>query len=69
VKGIKFKDNSFGSFSLHDLDRLKNDDRWLSDSHVTLTLLWVVSHLWVLCHLKEAVIVSKIVSTAMFGGP
>lgn len=38
VKGVKLTGANFGDFSLADLERLKNDNRWLSDSHVTLAL-------------------------------
>jgi hypothetical protein len=31
-----------GSFSILDLERLKDNDAWLSDSHVTLGLQWVL---------------------------
>lgn len=41
VMSVKFKQPHFSKFSQVDLDRLKNDNQWLSDSHVTLGLLWV----------------------------
>lgn len=41
VKSIKFLIPNFGRFSLLDVERLKNDDKWLSDSHVTLALRFV----------------------------
>ena len=42
VKGIRFRLPNFGHFQLIDLDRLKNDREWLSDAHVTLSLLYVI---------------------------
>jgi len=42
VKGVNFRLPNFESFSLLDLERLKEEKRWLSDSHVTLSLLLVL---------------------------
>ena len=42
VKSIDFGLSKFQSLSLEDLDRLKDHNRWLSDSHLILALLWVV---------------------------
>ena len=42
VKGVKLTGANFGDFSLADLERLKNDNRWLSNAHVTLALQCVV---------------------------
>ena len=41
VKSVKFLLPNFGHFQLIDLERLKNDEEWLSDAHVTLSLLCV----------------------------
>ena len=41
VKSIDFGLSKFQSLSLEDLDRLKDHNRWLLDSHLILTLLWV----------------------------
>lgn len=41
VKGVKLCLPNFEAFSLQDLERLKNSNKWLSDSHVTLVLLFV----------------------------
>ena len=41
IKIVKFVIPNFVNFSSGDLEWLKNDNRWLSDSHITLTLLWV----------------------------
>lgn len=42
IKSIQLKLPQFSNFSLLDLKRLKKDDEWLSDSHVTLALLFVL---------------------------
>lgn len=67
VKGIKFHQANLGRFSICDLERLKEDDKWLSDSHVTLGLQWVLLVLF-FPHLKEAAIVFKMVFATTFGG-
>jgi hypothetical protein len=41
VKSVTLCPPKFQSFSLEDLERLKDDRKWLSDSHVTLILLLV----------------------------
>lgn len=41
VKGIKICPPNFQSFSDQDLVRLKDDKRWLSDTHVTFMILSV----------------------------
>ena len=41
IKGINFHQSSFINFSVCNLEWLKDEDEWLSDSHVTLSLLWV----------------------------
>jgi hypothetical protein len=41
VKSVIFRIPNFQSFSPVDLDRLKNDDKWLSDSHITFALQYV----------------------------
>lgn len=41
LKGVKFVIPGFESFSERDLARLKQDYEWLSDSHITLSLLFV----------------------------
>jgi hypothetical protein len=38
VQGVKFLPSQFGRFQLADLERLKDDSRWLSDSHITFAL-------------------------------
>jgi hypothetical protein len=38
VTGVKFRQANLGSFSISDLKRLKDNDNWLSDSHVSLGL-------------------------------
>jgi hypothetical protein len=43
IKGINFKLPLYPNFPAVDLQRLKYDERWLSDSHVTLGLLLVPS--------------------------
>jgi hypothetical protein len=67
VKAVNFHTGNFGSFSFQDLERLKDDDKWLSDSHVTLGLRYFC-FFSVFAVLKEAVIVLKTVSGVMFGG-
>jgi hypothetical protein len=42
VKSVRICPPNFQSFSLSDLERLKNDKKWLSDSHLTLSLLFVL---------------------------
>jgi hypothetical protein len=39
VKGIKFCAPNFPTFSLDDLERVKDTDKWLSDTHVAFTLM------------------------------
>ena len=39
IKSINFKLPLFSSFSSVDLERLKDDKKWLSDTHVTFALL------------------------------
>lgn len=41
VKGVNIRPPMFQSFSLTDLERLKSNDKWLTDSHVTFGLLYV----------------------------
>lgn len=41
VKSISFKISPFPSFTRADLDRLKDDGKWLSDTPVTFCLLCV----------------------------
>ena len=41
VTGVRIKGSNFSNFSALDLERLKNDGNWLSDSHVTLILLFI----------------------------
>lgn len=41
VNGVKILLPNFQSFSSIDLDRLKNDDSWLSDTHLSFALLFV----------------------------
>ena len=43
VKGIKFCDPKFLSFLLSGLERMKDTNKWLSDSHVTFSLMFVLS--------------------------
>ena len=54
MKGVKIKAPNFSNFSLADLDRLKNDEKWLSDSHVTLGVrlvsLFILFYLHVKCN-------------------
>ena len=42
VTGINFRDPKFTSFSLSDLKRMKETDKWLSDSHVNFILMFVL---------------------------
>jgi hypothetical protein len=42
VKGIKFSVPNIPSFSLSDLERMKNTNKWLSDAHVTFCLMFVL---------------------------
>ena len=51
VKSVKFVIPSFETFSQQDLARLKHDYEWLSDSHITLSLLFV--YLFYLLSLSE----------------
>jgi hypothetical protein len=46
VKGIKFGSPGFPTFSLSDLERLKDTDKWLSDSHVAFGLMLVTVTFW-----------------------
>jgi len=46
VKGLNIGLQKFQSFSLKDLEFLKDDHQWLTDSHVTLGLLSVGRILW-----------------------
>lgn len=39
VKSVNFHQSDFVKFSKHDLERLKDNNKWLSDSHVMLSLL------------------------------
>ena len=64
VKSIKLCLPNFESFSLQDLERLKDDNKWLSDSHVTLILLFV---LFFFC-VNKTVIGFEIAPTRTFGG-
>ena len=48
VKGIRFSRSKFPTFSCCDVERMKADDTWLSDSHVSFTLMFVPSH-FLLC--------------------
>ena len=41
LKSVQIRLQNFQLFSLTDLDRLKKKDEWLTDSHVTLGLLYV----------------------------
>lgn len=41
VQGVKIHNALFGYFRLLDLERLRDDNRWLSDSHVTFALRFV----------------------------
>lgn len=53
VKNVKIGLKNFSDFSAKDLDRLKNNDKWLSDSHVTLALLSVYLFYQCYNHLKS----------------
>jgi hypothetical protein len=52
VTGISFRDPNFTSFSLSDLKRMKDTDKWLSDSHVNFILMFVLLFLFCL-HLND----------------
>jgi hypothetical protein len=41
IKYISFRAPNVQSFSPSDLDRLKNEEKWLSDSHITFALQYV----------------------------
>jgi len=41
VDAIKFLPPNFANFATLDLERLKDEDKWLSDSHVTLGIQFV----------------------------
>jgi hypothetical protein len=67
LKCVNFKLPLFPNFPLVDLERLKNDRRWLSDSHVTLGLLLVSSSFLNCSYLKKTAIVFRIASNEIFG--
>ncbi len=67
LKCVNFKLPLFPNFPLVDLERLKNDGRWLSDSHVTLGLLLVSSSFLNCSYLKKTAIVFRIASSEIFG--
>jgi hypothetical protein len=58
----------FVNFSPNDLERLKNDERWLSDAHLTLSLLYVPFYFFEYINLMDAGIVFEIVKCGIFGG-
>jgi len=68
VTWVDFKPAHFPKFSPTDLERLKDDGRWLSDSHVTLCLRLVPFPFFKFINLINADIVFWIVSIAVFGG-
>ena len=41
VDGVKFLPSQFGRFRQLDLERLKDDNKWLSDAHITFALRFV----------------------------
>jgi hypothetical protein len=41
VKGVRFCSPSLQNLSLRDLERIKDTDKWLSDSLVTFSLMFV----------------------------
>jgi hypothetical protein len=67
IKCIYFKLPLFPNFPLVDLQRLKNNDRWLSDTHLTLALLWVPSSFRNWNYLNKSVIVFRIAPNERFG--
>jgi hypothetical protein len=52
---------------LVDLERLKGDDKWLSDAHVTFSLLYVPFFFLFCLYLNDVVIVFEIVRAVGFG--
>ena len=72
VKGVNILPLLFQYFSLSDLQRLKNDDKWLTDSHVTFGLLYVPIFCFVIDLNKLSLMflgtVINIVLKIIFGG-
>jgi hypothetical protein len=46
VTGIKFCTQKFPTFSLGDLERIKDTEKWLSDSHVAFSLMLAPVIFW-----------------------
>jgi hypothetical protein len=67
VMGIKLLPAGFGNISSLDLERLKKDDKWLSDNHVTISLMWVPFSFFNSL-LNKTGIVFEIVKASTFGG-
>jgi hypothetical protein len=42
VKGVNIRLPLFQTFSLSDLNRLKDNSKWLTDTHVTFALMFVI---------------------------
>ena len=68
-KCIRFGPANFETLSLLDLERLKDDKKWLSDSHITFSLLYVPFSDLFCFHLTEVGIVFKNVLNEKFGAP
>ena len=67
LKSVNFKLPLFPNFPLVDLERLKHDERWLSDSHITLGLMLVPSSILNCSYLNKTAIVFRIASSEIFG--
>ena len=67
LKCINFKLPLFPNFSAVDLERLKNNERWLSDTHVTMALLCVLFSFPNCIYLNKSEIVFRFADNGRFG--
>lgn len=67
ITGVGFHLPNFPSFSVNDLQRLKTNFKWLSDSHLTFALRLVAFFCIIGLDLNETVIVFEIAPIEMFG--